>query len=227
MKTPLILAAAVLGAAASPALAQGSEPYRALGTEPFWSLTIGGGRMTYESAEGRQISVRTPRATTTRQGRVYRSPRLTMTVVRGQECSDGMSDQRYRDTVRVRVDGRNLDGCGGGTIAPATLAGTSWSIIAIDGAPVSGDRYRMAFEANRLSGRAGCNSFGGSYRVGRDGFQAGPLTMTRMACPGPVMAHERAVSRILSGRVRLFYPDGRTLVMRGENGGEIRLRRSI
>ena len=50
--------------------------------------------------------------------------------------------------------------------------------------------------------------------------------MTRMACPGPAMQHEQAVSRILAGRVRLYYPDGQTLVMRGGSGGEIRLKRT-
>ena len=130
--------------------------------------------------------------------------------------------------MRVRVDGRSLEGCGGAILPPATLADTSWRIMAINGTDVSRqDRYEIQFEANRMSGRAGCNSFNGSYRVSSDGFQAGPLAMTRMACPGARMEHERTVSRILAAPVRLYYPDGDTLLMRGENGGEIRLRRSI
>jgi len=227
---PIIFAAAATGAALLAAPAQGQAPsstYRALGTEPFWSVTIGGGRIVYEDAERRRVSVRAPRPMPMRLGRSYRTPRLSVTIFRNRECSDGMSDRRYADTVRVRVDGRSLDGCGGAILAPATLAGTSWRIVAINDADVSRqDRYEIQFEANRLSGRAGCNSFSGPYRVSSDGFQAGPLTMTRMACPGPRMQHEQAATQILRGRVRLFYPDGDTLLMRGE-AGTIRLRRSI
>jgi heat shock protein HslJ/uncharacterized membrane protein len=219
------LAAALLTAAA-PAVAQTS--YRAVGTEPFWSVTIEGGRMVYEDPEGKRISVRAPRARPMRAGRSYVTQRLRLTIFRGQECSDGMSDRRYADSVRAIVDGRRLEGCGGAILPPESLADTSWEIVAIDGAPVhGGDQYRMEFARDRLTGKAGCNSFSGAYRVGRDGFQAGPLAMTRMACPGQLMAHEQAVSRILAGRVRLYYPDGTTLVMRGAGVGEIRLKRTI
>lgn len=226
-----IAAAALAGTllSAGPAYSQQADgAYRALGTEPFWSVTVERGRMVYEDSEQRRVSERVARAQPMRLGYRYVTPRLRMTVFRGRECSDGMSDRRYADTVRVWVDGRSLQGCGGAILPPAILAGTSWRIVAIDGADVSReDRYEIQFAANRLSGRAGCNRFSGSYRVSSDGLQAGPLAMTRMACPGPRMEHEQAVSRILAGRVRLYYPDGDTLLMRGVGGGEIRLRRSI
>ncbi len=218
---------AALFAGSSSAFAQERGSYHAIGTEPFWSVRIGGGRMTYEDPEPRRFSVRTPRAQRTRLSHRYVTRRLTVTIIRGQECSDGMSDRRYADTVRVVADGRRLEGCGGAILPPETLADTSWEIVSIGGRRVpGGENYQIEFEANRMSGRAGCNRFSGSYRVGRDGFQAGPLAMTRMACPGPAMQHEEAASRILAGRVRLYYPDGRTLIMRGESG-EIRLRRVI
>ena len=219
----ILIAAGVL-ASASPALAQRVD-YRAAGTEPFWSVTIGGGRMTYDDPARRRISVQAPRAISTVDGRVYRTRRLIVRVSAGQSCSDGMSDRIYADTVRVTVNGRELRGCGGAILPPATLAETSWEIVSIAGQRVrGGERYRLVFSSNRISGQAGCNRFGGPYRVGSDGLQAGPLMMTRMACPGPAMQHEAAVNRILAGRVRLYYPDGQTLIMRG-TGGEIRLRR--
>ena len=203
----------------------GGESYRALGTEPFWSVNIDGGQLRYSTPDG-NFSDTLLSAEETGDGRIYRSRRF-MLQTSLQECSDGMSDRRYRDTVRATVDGNRLEGCGGPSLAPETLADTNWTIVAINGAAVSGDRYQMQFEANRLSGRAGCNSFSGPYSVGSDGLQAGPLMMTRMACPGPAMTHERAVADILRGRVRLYYPDGETLLMRGAAGGEIRLRRVI
>ena len=225
MKRFLLIAATAL-TFAGPAIAQGDAPYVARGTEPFWSVAIGGGRMVYADAEGRKVSVRTPAARPSFNGRRYVTRRLVVDITR-QRCSDGMSDLVYADTVRAQVDGRALQGCGGAILPPATLQDTSWEILSINGRSVAGgERYRISFAANQLSGRAGCNSFSGGYRVGRDGFQAGPLAMTRMACPGPAMQHEQAVSRIFAGRVRLYYPDGQTLVMRGASGGEIRLKRA-
>jgi heat shock protein HslJ len=225
MKGFLLIAATALSFA-GPAVAQGNAPYQARGTEPFWSVAIGGGRMVYEDSEGRRVAVRTPTARPSFNGRRYVTRRLIVDITR-QQCSDGMSDFIYADTVRAEVDGRALEGCGGAILPPATLQDTSWEILFINGSRVAGgEQYQINFAANQMTGRAGCNSFSGGYRVGRDGFQAGPLAMTRMACPGPAMQHEQAVSRILAGRVRLYYPDGQTLVMRGASGGEIRLKRA-
>jgi heat shock protein HslJ len=223
----LLFAAAALAASAAalPAPVFAQAPYRALGTEPFWSVTIGGGRIIYDDAERRRVAVRAPTPRRSFNGRRYVTRRLIVDITR-QQCSDGMSDRIFADTVRVTVDGRSLQGCGGAILPPATLQDTSWEIVAINGRTVrGGEQYRISFAGDRLDGRAGCNSFSGGYRVGRDGFQAGPLAMTRMACPGPAMQHEQAVGRILSERVRLYYPDGGTLVMRGASGGEIRLKR--
>ncbi len=169
--------------------------------------------------------MRAPAPRETGDGRIYRTRRLTLYVWHG-ECSDGMSDRRYAETVRATVDGRTLNGCGGAILAPAALAETSWSIVAIDGAAVSGDLYRLQFDAGRLSGQAGCNRFSGPYSVSGETLTPGPIISTRMACPEPRMAHERRALRVLGGPVRISFPDGDMLVLTG-NGGSIRLRRSI
>lgn len=213
---------ALAGCATVPA--SGEEPYRALGTEPFWSITVADGRMTYDTPEG-GFSVRAPRPRETGGGRIYETRRITLHIRHG-ECSDGMSDRRYAQTVRAVVDGRELDGCGGAILPPATLAETSWSIVAIDGQAVAGDDYRMQFGAGRLSGQAGCNRFSGPYAVSGNRLTSGPIIATRMACPEPRMGHERRVLRVLGGPVTVGHADGDTLLLSG-NGGTIRLRRSI
>lgn len=223
------LAAAAFAGTASPALAQQSRPYHMVGTEPFWSATIAGPRMEYSDAEGVRMRVATPRPTGPRTRQRFHTRRLTITLLRGRECSDGMSDNLYPDTVEVIANGRRLSGCGGTPLPPATLEGTQWQIVSINGrnVPSTTGGYQLSFTADQISGSAGCNRFNGSYRVSTDGFQAGPLAMTRRLCPGEAMTHERAVAEILGGRVRLFYPEGNILVMRGVDGGEIRLRRVI
>lgn len=200
-------------------------PYRALGTEPFWSITVANGRMTYETPEG-GFSVRAPRPRETGDGRIYRTRRITLHIWHG-ECSDGMSDNRYPQTVRATVDGRELRGCGGGTLPSQSLAESSWSIVAIDGESVSGANYELTFGPDQMGGRAGCNRFSGRFAESGGRLTAGPLMATRMACPEPRMTHERKVVALLAGPLAIRFLDGSTLLLTGA-GGSIRLtRRSI
>ena len=203
-----------------------SEGYRALGTEPFWAVTIEGGRMTYERAGETGLSVPTPPPRTSFNGHRYATPQLTVDITHTQ-CSDGMSDRIYADTVIVMVRGETLRGCGGDILPPADLAGTSWSIVAIDGETVPrGPTYFLNFDEERLAGKAGCNGFGGAYDVSGRTLVPGPIAATRMACPGPAMEHERRALDVLAGPVQLDYRDGDTLLLRGRSG-TITLRRSI
>jgi heat shock protein HslJ len=220
MKTilPLLLLA---GCAATPAAAA-RESYRALGTEPFWSVTIANGRMTYDSPE-RRFSVRAPRGRETGDGRIWRTRRITLHVWHG-ECSDGMSDTRYPQTVRAVVDGRTLQGCGGDAPPHRSLAESSWSIVAIDGETVSGSNYELAFGPDRLGGQAGCNRFSGRFTERDDRVTAGPLMATRMACPEPRMTHERKVMALLAGPLAIRFLGGDTLLLTGA-GGSLRLTR--
>lgn len=227
------LAATTAGCATTPDDGASEDPatYRALGTEPFWSVTIGGGRMTYETPEG-GFSVDTPPVRRTGEARRYETARLTVDIRPG-ECSDGMSDRRYADIVRVTADGRALSGCGGAVLAPETLAGTNWSIVAIGGTAVSGERYHLSFNADRISGQAGCNRFSGMYRQDGEALIVGAMAMTRMACVsvdgaagGNPMAHEQRFGEIVDGPLRIGFPEGDTLVLTGANG-EVRLRRTI
>jgi heat shock protein HslJ len=207
-----------------PAEAPASGPYRALGTEPFWSVTIADGRMAYDSPEG-GFSVGAPAARPSAGGRRYETPRLTVDVT-SRQCSDGMSDRRYADTVTVIKDGTRLNGCGGDILPPERLADTAWSIVEIDGQAVQGETYVLQFATDRLSGQAGCNRFSGGYSQSGETLTVGPVAATRMACPGPRMDHERRALELLSGEVHLAYPDGDTLVLTG-NGTTMRMRRSI
>lgn len=94
-----------------------AESYRALGTEPFWAITIANGRMTYSTPDG-GFSVRAPRGRELGDGRIWQTGRI-MLQSSNRECSDGMSDRRYSQTVRALVDGRALEGCGGEFTEPS------------------------------------------------------------------------------------------------------------
>ena len=197
-----------------------ADSYRALGTEPFWSITIANGRMTYASPDG-GFSVPAPRGQETGAGRSWETRRLKLNMWHS-ECSDGMSDNRYPQTVRAVVDGRTLNGCGGTPVAGGSPEGGHWSMLAIDDDLVSGGDYFIEFGSGRLSGRAGCNRFSGTYSITGDRLSVGPLMATRMACPEPRMRHEHRVLEILRGPVTMRRQGGVGLVLTG-NGGSIRL----
>ena len=213
--------------AASPASAQPAEPegqiYDAHGTEPFWGLTFEDGKMIYAFDEER-IEVVRPRPTTTRRGvHVYRTARMTVEISHEGRCNDGMSEYEYPDTVRIHIGrgrgGRPLEGCGGGILPPVTLVNTGWAIADIDGAQVGGEAYQLNFEENgRLSGQAGCNRFSGSYTQSGRRLTAGPIAITRMACPGERMVQEAKMMQLLRGPVQINYRGGMIMTLQEVNG---------
>ncbi|MDP9422793.1 MAG: META domain-containing protein [Pseudomonadota bacterium] len=96
----------------APGYPSGESTYRAIGTEPFWDLEIG--RELIFTDRGNNISVSQPAPPPIQgtAGPIYRTDRLEVNIVHRQ-CSDGMSERSYPDTVDVRVDGRQrYRGCG-------------------------------------------------------------------------------------------------------------------
>lgn len=196
--------------------------YRAVGTEPFWSLTITRDRIVYDDAEDRETVVRKPRAQTANGNLVYRTRAMTV-VIRNQECSDGMSDRRFADTVRVKVGRRTLNGCGRAYPDARSLDGSEWRIASVGDTAITLPRpATIAFTEDRVSGSTGCNRFTGGYTL-----QAGRLTlrlaMTRMACMGEAGAVEGAVTDLLNdpmvaypmrdGSIRLVGTEGKSATL--------------
>ena len=125
-----------------------------------------------------------------------------------------------------------LAGCA--TSAPAdtpsrSIANSSWEIMEIDGLAVpereDQSRFRLAFRADRVSGRAGCNSFTGPYSHTGDRLEFGTLAATRMACPEPYMEYERRAFAILRGNLQIRFEDAGLLTLSGP-AGTLELRRS-
>lgn len=110
--------AAPAGNAAGNETAAETAPYRASGSEPFWALTIGGGQMVYDSADGPDVTVATPAQQPTRAGYRYVTPELTVVVNTFQRC-DAPNGAEYHDTVRVTISAGTVTGCGGEVTRPA------------------------------------------------------------------------------------------------------------
>lgn len=223
-----LAAAGLLTLVALPALAQSNaQPYRALGTEPFWSLTIDGSRIRYQPANGRTVTVAKPRPIIGFNGERYEARGMTVDITH-VECSDGMSDRSYHDTVTLTLRGRTLRGCGGTILSerptPGPVIEGAWTIQSIAGRPpVAQSMPRVTFTNVRMSGSTGCNNFNGGFRFERGRLTAGPLATTRRGCIGPVNAQEQkllrlfdqplSVSRNRNGKLVMTARGGETLVL--------------
>ena len=137
-----ILAGVLLSGCASlpaPPPAEGTS-YKAVGTEPFWALELTGRQMVFTEANAPDVRIveAQPRAIHGFAGDIYQGRRINLNIVRGQRCSDGMSDRVYPDKVQVRIDGRAFEGCGDEAMMPASLEGSSWSVVSVNGRAVAG-----------------------------------------------------------------------------------------
>ena len=200
--------------------------YKAVGTEPGWSLTVRSARMDYAGDYG-EVNIAAPTPPNFRAAHgTYRSGKLQVTISAGP-CSDGMSDLIYRQTVRVTADGRTVSGCGGGTIAASTLAGTSWTVVSVNGKPApGGGDYYVRFSERQISAKFGCNSMGGDYRLNGDHLAVGNLQQTLIGCPEPSATFEREASVLFRSNIRIEKIGGERLRLVSESG-TIELRRAI
>lgn len=217
-----------IGTPPPPAPQASTADYKALGNEADWQLTISGNKMEFVGNYG-ELRIEDAHIGAVVQGRHtrYVGPRLTVTVEE-KRCDDTMVERSYRDTVMVVSDGRNLRGCGGPILPPAQLDGTSWEIVAVNGAALLPDgNSRISFADGRMSGTAGCNNFSGGFTASNASLRFAPLALTRKACAPALMAQERSAVDILGKVVRHeFTPDGR-LHLHGAEGDNLTLRQTF
>lgn len=101
---------------------------------------------------------------------------------------------------------------------PRSLAGTSWSLETIDGAPpVQGSQPTIEFAAEgRASGDSSCNRFTGGWSQSRQHLTFDKMASTRKACMPPVDAQETRFLKALEGSVAYKQYSGRLWL---EGGG--------
>ena len=213
---PLVALLAVAPVTAKP------KAYHAVGTEPFWTLDIGPGSIVYKRVGGDTIVTATPAARAIANGRRYATRRITIEI-RHARCNDGMGNRTYPDEVKLLIGGEVIMGCGGDPLIDENLVQeTDWTVASIGGRPVPGTRRpTVSFADGRVSGNAGCNSFGGGYKVERGALTASRVISTRMACLGPgIMQAERKFLSILAGPARITL-DGNRLILKAAAGTAI------
>lgn len=87
------------------------------------------------------------------------------------------------------------------TVTAAELHGQDWTVTTLgpSTAPLPGTVMTLSFgNPGEVSGKAGCNSFSGSYTATGGSLTFDQLAMTRMGCEPDVMAQEDAFSKALA-----------------------------
>ena len=163
--TPVDTVAAAT-ASSSPAIVL---PFRARGNEPGWSVDIGEREMTLLADYGeRRVVAPTPAPTRSGDDRFAARAKGQRGRRHGGRSALPRRDERLRlpSHAVVRLDGRELLGCGGETVE--VLLGTRWIVREIMGAAVPEEsRPTLVFGADGvLSGRAPCNAFTARFHCG-------------------------------------------------------------
>ena len=115
-----------------------------------------------------------------------------------------------------------------GGVHPATLAGTSWTVVAINGiATPRGAQPTMEFSDGQVRGSAPCNHYGGNYRYDppTGELRLDGLGMTAMACAEAARNRVEAAFTQALGQpvlVAMLQPEGR-LVLAGPVGSRLDL----
>lgn len=93
--------------------------YKAGGTEPFWDVEVKGEEIIFSTADGdNNFTLPVSRMQKSDTGWTVKGfsdkHNINLYISTGEECSDGMSDRAYADTVKVEVSkAGTLNGCGG------------------------------------------------------------------------------------------------------------------
>ena len=104
-----------------------------------------------------------------------------------------------------------------------SLADTQWSIASINGAaPAAQRKAEIRFSEDRISGNAGCNSFGGGYTIAGSSMTATQVISTKMACMGGGMEQENAFFKILGQPMAMTWQEDGSLTL-SDDGGTVTL----
>jgi heat shock protein HslJ len=85
--------------------------------------------------------------------------------------------------------------------------------------PVPGSTLTLEFGANQVSGKSGCNSFGGPFEVsGTDGISIGPLTTTLIGCLDPAISAQEHEYLAALGLAKTYRVTGNSLTLFRDGG---------
>jgi heat shock protein HslJ len=100
-----------------------------------------------------------------------------------------------------------------------SVVGSAWTIATVNDKPSQAARpTAVRFSANRITGNAGCNSFGGRYSQTGDVLTVDQIVSTKMACIGDGMAQEQTVFSVLAAPATINWTADGGLTLRSPAG---------
>ena len=207
--------------------------FKATGNEPFWGLKIGKDKTVFTSLiEGMEsISFKSvePIRAMDANVKMYRlnNGKTSATVTIQQfDCQDSMSGEKSPYTVKVEINGKNLNGCGK-YITDYRLHDI-WVLEELNGKKVSLTDFQREFPRieihaaeNRFMGFGGCNSISGSIFYEKDLLRFSNMISTLMACaPGnkedefTKALQSTTTYTVGNNRLTLSNPSGKLLVFK-------------
>lgn len=114
-----------------------------------------------------------------------------------------------------------LTACGGpDATAPRD---TAWKLESLTGNDVlAGTTITLEFSGDQISGSAGCNHYGGSYKTSGDSLSIGDVFATEMGCPEPkgILEQEQAFLTALRAAAKVQVAGDR-LEVRDQTGAQV------
>ncbi len=187
------------------------------GNEPSWAVDIDmENGIKFSNLDGLIIETTSLKihqaadATVTRISGGGDSGEIIVTITE-EECRDMMSDEKFRNSVKVEIKREGEDeygsfiGCG--QYVPDYRLHDIWVLVEANGNEINSDRFpekgsptfEFYVEEGRVSGHAGCNNINGTfYRAGKDILHFEPFAMTRMMCPD--MELEDLIAKTVAGK---------------------------
>jgi len=209
-------------------IAAADEAFRAHGNEPFWAIEITRTTLTVRTPDQSPLTLAVQPPALAQGSRRYVAHgegHDVVATVSDRLCRDGMSGIPYPNSVHLAIDGREHRGCGGEP--SALLHGKEWVVEDIDHAGIiDGSRITLGFGADqRLTGRAGCNTYQASYRLTGETLTIGDAAVTQKACAPALMQQEQTFLQVLAAVERFELDESGALVLQAKGGRTLTARR--
>lgn len=108
---------------------------------------------------------------------------------------------------------------GAGVAADAyPIEGSLWRVTAINGEATPHSKYSINFGGNQVTGRLGCNDFGGSLAVKEGNLSISALRATSRTCGDDAAAFEGTGFAVLSQPLRMEWASRDKLMLASVNG---------
>jgi len=108
--------------------------------------------------------------------------------------------------------------CAGTAADIYPFEGSSWRIASINGESTPSSRYMISFGGNQVTGRVGCNDFGGKLVAGESTLSVADLRATSRNCGDTAALLEGSAFAVLSQPLRMVWASRDQLTIASSEG---------